>query len=163
VSDLFPAALRQTKPSRPKLPSKHISAVFNPKIARPERIFEFDDPFDVLPPAKGMRPRPRMQRPVNRSRFPRHSRKSLLATSKASEHEKSSQTVVVEFVKHELPVHDEPVMLQMLQTAEMKRGDKVSNVRIISREFKLPERTMIFEGIASIEPGPKGWWQRTPR
>jgi hypothetical protein len=76
---------------------------------------------------------------------------------------KSSQTVVVEFVKHKLPAHDEAVMLRMLQTVEMKRGDKISNVRIISREFKLPERTLIFEGIASIEPGPKGWWQRTAR
>ena len=66
MSELFPAAPRQTKPGRPKPPSKHISAVFNPKIARPERIFEFDNPPDVLPPAKGMRPRPRMQRPVNR-------------------------------------------------------------------------------------------------
>ena len=76
---------------------------------------------------------------------------------------KARKTVVVEFAKHELPVHDEDVMLRMLQTVEMKRGDKISNVRIISREFKLLERTLIFEGIATIEPGPKGWWQRTAR
>ena len=75
---------------------------------------------------------------------------------------KSRKTIVVEFAKHKLP-DDEDVMLRMLQTVEMKRGDKISNVRIISREFKLPERTLIFEGIATIEPGPKGWWQRTAR
>lgn len=76
---------------------------------------------------------------------------------------KSRKTIVVEFAKHELPV-DEDVMLRMLQTVEMKRGDKISNVRIISREFKLPERALIFEGgIASIEPAPKGWRQRTSR
>ena len=74
---------------------------------------------------------------------------------------KNRKTVVVEFAKHELPVDDEDVVLRMLRTVEMKRGDKISNVRIISREFKLPERTLIFEGIASIEPAPKGWWQRT--
>jgi hypothetical protein len=61
--------------------------------------------------------------------------------------------VVVEFVKHELTVHDEAVMLRMLQTLEMKRGDRVSKVRIISHEFKLPERTLIFEGIASQKAG----------
>ena len=68
---------------------------------------------------------------------------------------KKRETVVVEFAKHELPIQDEDIVLRMLQTVEIKRGDKVSNVRIISREFKLPERTLIFEGIASIEPGPK--------
>jgi len=68
---------------------------------------------------------------------------------------KKRETVVVEFAKHELPIQDEDIVLRMLQTVEIKRGDKVSKVRIISREFKLPERTLIFEGIASIEPGPK--------
>ena len=76
---------------------------------------------------------------------------------------KKRETVVVEFAKHELPIQDEDIVLRMLQTVEIKRGDKVSKVRIISREFKLPERTLIFEVIASIEPGPKGWWQRTAR
>ena len=51
---------------------------------------------------------------------------------------KARETVVVEFAKQELPVHDEAVMLRMLQTVKMKRGDKVSKARIISREFKLP-------------------------
>ena len=65
MRDLFPTALRHMKPRRPKPPSKYIRAAFNRKIERPDRLFEFDDPLDVFPPAD-MRPRPRMPRPAQR-------------------------------------------------------------------------------------------------
>jgi len=86
-----------------------------------------------------------------------------VSEGKTDDTDKEVSTFVKILLFSGLPVDDEDVMLRMLQTVETKRGDKISNVRIISREFKLLERTLIFEGIATIEPGPKGWWQRTAR
>ena len=73
MRNLFPTASRYMKPRRPKPPRKYVRAAFNCKIERPDRPFEFDDPLDVFPPAKDMKPRPRMPRPVQR----RHASKTF--------------------------------------------------------------------------------------
>jgi hypothetical protein len=95
--------------------------------------------------------------------------------------------VTVEFAKSELPVSDDDVRRRMTLMLELDRADKILSLTIKTRERRLSDAALVFEGVAQIEPtdsqqsneptsrpapcgqpgGPQsaksraGWWQRS--